>query len=342
MQNNRRHFATVAVLVVISTFLVYWLLDSVLAWPIQASAEALQIDYLFDLHVWLIAFLFSLVVVFMLYALVVFRQRKGEEEKEGEYFHSNVRLEVAWTVLPLIFVVYYAYLGTTILTDITRPAPDEHVVNVVGFQWGWRFEYPDTGLVTQELVLPVDRRVRLDMTSTDVLHSFWVVEFRVKQDTVPGQITHLRLTPTEIGDYKLRCAELCGLSHAYMLADVRVVSADDFDAWMAERTAPRAEGEDSLAEQGALLALQNACVGCHSADGTQLAGPTWQGLYGHDVQLATGETVVADEEYLYNSIVDPNSQITAGYPANVMPQNYGEVLSDEEIAAIIEYIKTLQ
>jgi cytochrome c oxidase subunit II len=278
----------------------------------------------------------------MLYALVVFRQRKGEEDKEGEYFHSNVRLEVAWTVIPLVFVVYYAYLGTTTLFDIERPSPDEYVVNVVGFQWGWRFEYPDTGLVSQELVLPLNRPIRLDMTATDVLHSFWVVEFRVKKDTVPGRITHLRFTPVEEGDFKVRCAELCGLSHAYMLADVRVIPQEEFDGWMAERTAPRAEGEVSLAEQGDVLAMQHACVGCHSADGTQLAGPTWQGLFGSEIQLASGETIVADEEYLYDSIVNPNAQIRAGYPPNVMPQNYGEVLSDEEMTAIVEYIKTLQ
>src|SRR5690554_422783 len=147
MQNNRRHFTVAAVLVAISTGLVYWLLDSVLALPIQASAEAVQIDMLFNMHVWLISFLFSLVVVFMVYALFVFRHRKGEsEDKEGEYFHGNVRLEVVWTVVPLIFVIFFSYMATVVLTEITRAAEDEYAVNVVGFQWGWRFEYPDTGL----------------------------------------------------------------------------------------------------------------------------------------------------------------------------------------------------
>ncbi len=236
MQNNRRHFAIAGVLIVISTFLVYWLLDSVLSWPIQAAAEAVQIDFLFDLHVWLIAFLFSLVVVFMLYALVVFRQRKGEEDKEGEYIHGNTTLEVAWTVVPLIFVVVYAYLGTDILTDITRPKADEYVVNVEGRQWAWNFGYPEeNNLVTQEMVIPVNRTIRLDMTSLDVLHDFWVPEFRVKQDLVPGQVTHLRFTPTVEGTYDMICAELCGFNHTGMQAVVRVVSTEEFEAWLAEQ-----------------------------------------------------------------------------------------------------------
>jgi cytochrome c oxidase subunit 2 len=233
MQNNRRHFVIAAGLVAVSTLLVYWLLDTVLKMPDQATLEALQIDRLFDYHIWLISFLFSLVVVFMLYALFVFRHRKDEDEdKEGEFFHSNVRLEVAWTLIPLIFVVFFSIEATRMLTDITRPADDEYVVNVVGFQWGWRFEYPETELVTQELVLPEDRRIRLELTADDVLHSFYVPEFRVKQDLVPGQTTHVRFTPTESGEYMLRCAELCGLNHAGMEAAVRVVPPDEFAVWI--------------------------------------------------------------------------------------------------------------
>lgn len=240
MHNNTRHFGIAAGLVVVSTFLVYWLLDSVLRLPVGSSVQSVEIDRLFDYHIWLIAFLFSLVVVFMLYALFVFRHRKGEpEEKEGEYFHSNVRLEIAWTIIPLIFVVFFSVEATRILTNITRPAPDEYVVNVVGRQFSWAFEYAETGLVTAELVLPVDRPIRLDMTSEDVLHNFWVPEFRVKQDLVPGQTTHLRFTPNTVGEYEVRCAELCGLNHTGMFSNVRVVPQDEFAAWMSGQVAAR-------------------------------------------------------------------------------------------------------
>lgn len=236
MQNNRRHFTVAGVLVILGTLAVYWLLDTVLVKPVQAVVEAEPIDYLFDLHLWLIAFLFSLVVVFMIYALVIFRARDGDES-EGEYFHSNTRLEIAWTVVPLVFVVFYGYLGTDILLDITSAKPDEMTVGAVGFQWGFRFEYPESDVVTQELVLPVGRPIKMELSSTDVLHDFWIPEFRVKQDMVPGKTTYLRFTPSLAGDYVLRCAELCGQSHAYMLADVRVLSQADYDAWWAEQTA---------------------------------------------------------------------------------------------------------
>jgi cytochrome c oxidase subunit II len=240
MHNNSRHFGIAAGLVVVSTFLVYWLLDSVLRLPAQSSLESLAIDRLFDYHIWLIAFLFSLVVVFMLYALFVFRHRKGEpEDKEGEYFHSNVRLEIAWTVIPLIFVVFFSVEATRILVDITRPMPNEYVIEVEGFQWGWNFRYPETGLVTQELVLPVDQPILLEMTSLDVLHNFFVPEFRVKQDLVPGQTTRLRFTPTEVDEYRMICAELCGFNHTGMIAPVRVVSQDEFAMWVTGQVAAR-------------------------------------------------------------------------------------------------------
>jgi cytochrome c oxidase subunit 2 len=240
MQNNTRHFGIAAGFVVLGTFLVYWLLDSVLKLPMASSLQAAEIDLLFDYHIWLIAFLFSLVIVFMLYALIVFRHRKDEpEEKEGAYFHSNVRLELAWTLIPLIFVVFFSVEATRILTNITRPDPREYVVEVEGFQWGWNFRYPETGLVTQELVLPVDQPILLEMTSRDVLHNFWVPEFRVKQDLVPGQTTRLRFTPSIEGEYSMICAELCGLNHTGMIAAVRVVPEGEFAAWMSGQVAAR-------------------------------------------------------------------------------------------------------
>ncbi len=241
MQNNQRHFVIAGVLVVVSTFLVHWVLDSVLRLPLQASAQAFSIDRLFSYHIWLIAFLFSLVVVFMVYAIFAFRHRKGEaEDQEGQHFHGNVRLEIAWTLIPLVFVVFFSVEATRILAEITRPAADEYVVNVEGFQWGWNFEYPETGLVTQELVLPVDQPIRLEMTSRDVLHNFWVPEFRVKQDIVPGQQPRmLRFTPVEAGEYTVICSELCGLNHTGMVAPVRVVPQEDFTAWLTQQTASR-------------------------------------------------------------------------------------------------------
>ena len=141
----------------------------------------------------LIAFLFSLVVVFMLYSLVVFRRRPGDDS-EGAHFEGNSALEIAWTVIPLIIVVIFGYIGIVSLNEVTRAAENEVVVNVKGFQWAWSFEYPE-GIVSPELVLPVDRQARMLMTSADVIHSFWIPEMRVKQDLVPGKETTLVFTP---------------------------------------------------------------------------------------------------------------------------------------------------
>jgi cytochrome c oxidase subunit II len=236
MSTNRRHLVIVGSLVVIVTVLVNLLLESVLQWPVQGSAEAVITDNLFSLHILLISFLFALIMVFMLYSMVVFRRKRGDDS-DGEYTHGNTRLEVIWTVVPLIVVIYFGVLGTTTLREITAPDPDELVVEVTGFQWAWRYDYPDLDVTTTELIVPVDRRIRLDMTATDVIHSFWVPELRVKQDLVPGMVTQLRFTPTQEGVYQVRCAEMCGLSHAYMLSPIRILSQDEYQAWVTENTA---------------------------------------------------------------------------------------------------------
>lgn len=233
---NRRHFSIVGVLIVISTFIVYFALDRSLPLPIQASEEARSIDWLINLHVWLIAFLFAVVMVFMLYAIVVFRRKEGDTS-EGEHFEGNTTLEIAWTVVPIVLVVIFGIIGFRVLQDVTFASEDATEIRVVGFQWGWRFEYPElNGYVSTELVMPLDERVHLVMTSEDVNHAFWVPEFRVKQDLVNGRETELYITAIEPGEYKLLCAELCGTLHYNMRAPVRVLAADEYSAWVSENT----------------------------------------------------------------------------------------------------------
>ncbi len=230
---NRRHFIIVTVLVVIFTVIMGVLLNAVLPLPVEASAQASAVDWLFNLHMWLIAFLFSLVVVFMVYAMVVFRRRNGDES-EGEHFEGNTTLEILWTVAPLVLVVIFSFIGLRTLQDITAGSPDAEIVKVNGFQWAWSFEYAN-GVTSAELVLPVNRPMQMDMQAADVIHSFWVPEFRLKQDLVPGMTTTLNFTPTREGEYKLRCAELCGLSHWSMLAPIRVVSEEEYIAWLDQK-----------------------------------------------------------------------------------------------------------
>ncbi|MEM7126469.1 MAG: cytochrome c oxidase subunit II [Chloroflexota bacterium] len=249
---STRHFVIASVLVVISTIILNALLLWALPLPSQASAQAVNIDRLFNGHVLLIAFLFSLIVVFMIYALVVFRRREGDEG-DGEHFEGNTRLEIAWTSAPMIFVIIFGAWGVLSYWNVTAVQENELVVNITGQQWNFVFEYEE-GVIDGELVLPVNRPALMKMTSNDVMHAFWVPAFRVKQDIVPGQITEVRFTPTLEGEYRLRCAELCGLSHYSMLANVRVVSEDEYVAWIDEKL-----GQESpaLVEQNTLIEEDN-------------------------------------------------------------------------------------
>ena len=177
------------------------------------------------------------------------------------------------------------------------------------------------------------------MQSTDVIHSFWVPEFRVKQDVVPGRVTEYRITPTLIGNYKVRCAELCGTSHAYMEGPVIVNSEADYNAWISTQSAIAAEASKTPEGQGKLLTVRNGCIGCHSVDGAKMTGPTWFGLYGSNVPLADGTTVIADDAYISESILNPKAKEVAGFSPTVMPPF---ALSETEISNIIAYLKTLK
>jgi cytochrome c oxidase subunit 2 len=229
-----RHFIIVGVLVVVVAIGLYLALLAALPLPLQASSQSLDIDWLFQAHMMLLSLLFALIVVFMVYAFVVFRRREGDDG-DGEHFEGNTTLEITWTVLPLVAVVIFGYLGVQSLRYVTAEQPDEMAIRAEAFQWAWAFSYPETGVQSAELVLPVDQAVVMQMTSRDVIHAFWVPEFRVKKDLVPGQTTELRITPIEEGEYDLVCAEICGLTHYNMIAPVRVVSQDEFALWMNEQ-----------------------------------------------------------------------------------------------------------
>jgi cytochrome c oxidase subunit 2 len=239
-----------------------------------------------------------------------------------------------------MIVVVFAYLGAYSLGEIRRVDPQALVVNVKAQQFTWTFEYPEYGIVSSELHLPLNRQVVLKMESVDVIHSFWVPEFRVKQDVVPGRVTEYRITPTLEGSYKVRCAELCGTSHAYMESPIVISTEQEYNAWISEQLAIAAAAQTPEG-QGKLLAVKNGCVGCHSADGSPLTGPTWFGIFGNEETLVDGTTVTVDEAYITESIHDPNAKIVEGFTSpSVMPPY--PTLTDEEIANLIAYIQTLK
>lgn len=331
------HFLIVGILVIVTAILAYFGVNILWPLPPAASAQAAPIDWMWNLQMIAMSFLFALIVVPMLYSLIVFRRKKGDTS-EGEHIEGNTKLEITWTILPLIAVLTFAYLGASTLADTRRVDPDAMIVKVTGIQWSWKFEYPEFGVVSDELHIPVGKQVLLQMTSTDVIHSFWVPEFRVKQDLVPGRITELRITPTVEGSYVVRCAELCGTSHAYMEKPVVVTSKADFDAWMTGQVA-LAAAADTPEGRGQALVTANGCTACHSLNGAKLVGPTWLGLFGSEVELTGGVTVTADDAFLSESIKDPAATIVAGFENQQMPV-YG--FTDEQIADIIAYIKTIR
>lgn len=333
-----RHFVVVGILIVVVSILFFAGLMAVGLMPVAASVQSGPIDRLLNLEWATISFLAALILVPLIYSIFVFRRRKGDTT-DATHVEGNTNLEIAWTIVPLFLVMAFAYLGAGNLAEIRRADPNAMVVKVTAQQWSWSFEYPAFGVTSTELHIPVNQQVLLQMTSRDVIHSFWVPEFRPKQDLVPGRITELRITPTKIGDYKVRCAEMCGTSHAYMEQPVIVTSQADFDSWMAEEV-KKAEAAAATPEgRGQALVSASGCAACHSINGAAGIGPTWFGLFGSQVQISGDGTVTADEAYIHESIKAPQAKIVKGFENQLMP-NYG--FNDDQINDIVAYIKTLK
>ena len=331
--------------IVVALIMVLGFLGLQFAWtqgyllPLQASKQAIPIDGLFRVQFSAIVVLFSLIVGLLVYSIVVFRRRKGDTT-DGPHSEGNTTLEILWTIVPLGFVLFVAYLGGIALKDTQAAEPKALNVRVVGSQWAWRFEYPDLGIISTDLILPVNKQALLTLTSTDVIHSFWVPEFRVKQDLLPGDNfeRQLRITPDLVGEFKVRCAELCGRLHYNMEAPVKVLSQADYDAWVQSQVAPVS---NDPVERGNQLTQKYGCRACHSIDGSKVVGPTWKGLFGKQEALSDGTTVLVDEAYIIESIRTPGAKVTAGFQ-NLMPANIGADLTDAQISDIIAYIQSLK
>jgi cytochrome c oxidase subunit 2 len=351
-----KHIIAVVILVIISTLFLRWVFSWLFPLPTAASSQAGPIDVMFDVHFWLIALFFSLIMVIMLYSVVIFKRQPGDEE-DGPHIHGNTALEIFWTVIPLIIVIALGVWGAIVLRDITAAAPDALEIDVTGRQWSWSFEYPSEGeFISAEMVVPVNQPIQLNMQTEDVLHNFWVPEFRVKQDLVPGRTAYLNITPTQEGEFKVRCAEICGTNHSVMLADVRVVSQEDYVAWITEKNAAPQYADMTPEERGDLWhsAEGFGCVSCHSTDGSAGVGPTWLGIYGRQETLDDGSTVNVDDPYIRESIYDPQAKLVQGFAA-AMPTNYEELFTAKEaeiltsqgveidiVADLIAFMKTLE
>ena len=340
---NLVHYIAMTILTVLVAVGVYMGLTGLDLMPIEASKQSIPIDWLFDLEVKLTAIFFAIIMVPMLYSLVVFRRRKGETG-DGEHIEGHTGLEITWLVIPLIIVVWLGIVGADNLREVRAVDPQAFEVRVIASQWHWQFEYPH-GVLSDTLYLPVDKQVVLKMESRDVLHSFWVPEFRIKQDVVPGLVEDYRVTPNLIGNFKVRCSELCGTKHSVMEQPVVVESEADYNKWLDEQTkaaviAQKTEEADPNPSpvRGQKLYAQIGCIGCHSLDGAKGIGPTWKGVYGSQVPLSDGSVVTADDDYIRESIKFPLKKIVEGFKPG-MP-DFG--LTDKQINDLLAFIKTIK
>jgi cytochrome c oxidase subunit 2 len=303
--------------------------------PRQSSTTAPQVDSVFYAVTWISIFFFVLVTVVLAYFVWKYRARPGHEAAPSP--SHNTPLEVTWTVLPLFIVIWIFWEGFTVFVDLATPPANAYEVTLSAQKWNWLFTYT-TGYTDTDLHVPPGEPIRVVGTSVDVIHSFFVPEFRVKQDMVPGRYDQAWFQADLPGEYRIFCAEYCGKDHSAMTARV-IVHPDraDFERWLADASDFIAK---RLAEGGEKLYNQRGCKQCHSIDGTPGTGPSFKGIWGHDQPLQGGGVARVDENYVRQSIVDPHSQIVAGYEA-VMPSFQGR-LKDREITALIEFIKTLQ
>ena len=257
---------------------------------------------------------------------------------------GNNTLEIIWTVIPLVLVLGMFYFGWTGWKPLYAEPPDDSMkVRVIARMWRWDFEY-ENGRITDTLYVPQGRPVSLDLESMDVIHSFYIPAFRLKQDIVPGRTIVRWFVGNSPGDYDLFCAEYCGLNHSYMYTSVKVLPADQFDTWYADTSAVAPVVAATPALEGKQLVQRYGCNACHSADGSRIIGPSYKGIFGEEsVVITSGQerTIVIDEEYIRRSIYEPNADIVKGYNQGLM-QTYTGQITEDEIEKIIEYIRTLK
>ncbi|MBI4675906.1 MAG: cytochrome c oxidase subunit II [Chloroflexi bacterium] len=339
----RRDIINTAILWFVLTFLAELLLPN-FPFPIQAAQEAVFSDESFRVLLVLGMPVFTFVVAVLAYSLWKFRAR-GDTLEEGAPIRGNSWVSGVWlAVTGGLCVLVIVHPGLTGLAKFAGNPQAQLVVKVTGKQWAWDVEYPAQGIVhASELVLPEGQRVEFQVTSSDVLHSFWIPAFRNKIDAVPGTVTRMYVTPNKIGsfeqDYNLRvqCAEICGAGHAIMSMPVRIVSAQDFQTWVQTQAPPT-----DPVKRGELLAKSQGCTACHSTDGSPGVGPTWKGLFGEQETLADGTVVTVDEAYVRESIGNPSAKIVKGYNDGLMPKNFGTTLKEGQINDLLAYIASLK
>ena len=308
--------------------------DSPYFWlPVAASTTADQPDRLFDYIMWVSVISCLLLMGLMILFVWKYRAKDRHSKPTGGVDH-HTGLELIWSIGPLPVVILMFVWGFQGFVALRTTPKDAYEVRVTAQKWKWLFQYPD-GYTDDQLHVPMGQKTRVIINAVDVLHSLFLPAFRQKIDAVPGRYTELWFEPTAAGEYPIFCAEYCGTGHSAMLTKVVVHEASDFEAWM--KKAQAIIDQMPPMELGEKMYNQQGCAGCHSLDGSPKTGPTWKGVFGKNEAMADGSTVTVDENYLRQSILEPQAKLVQGFPP-AMPTFKGK-LSDKKIDALIAFIK---
>jgi cytochrome c oxidase subunit 2 len=299
--------------------------------PRQASTTAHKVDHLLIFLVTVTGLVGVMVAVLLIGFAIRYRRRPGD--RPPPEMRGNTPLEIFWSVTPLlIFFIMFAW-GAWVYFDAYRAPDNATLIYGVGKQWMWKFQHPEGQREINELHVPLGSPVKILLTSEDVIHSFFVPDFRVHMDVLPMRYTSVWFRPTREGTYHLFCSQYCGTNHAGMIGTVHVMKPEDYGRWL------QYGAEGSMALRGEQVFRKYLCLSCHTGDGTGHAPPL-DGLFGREVVLTNGRRVLADEEYIRRSIEDPGAEVVFGYQ-NIMPTFKGQI-SREEINEVIAFIKELR
>lgn len=299
--------------------------------PDAPSQHAREVDFLFAS---LVAFagLLTLIMGFLIIRYLI-RFRVGTTHSRSGRESHDFRLDLIWTGTAVVIALVLFGWSARLYIDRNRPPPDALQITAIGKQWMWKMQHPDGQREINSLHIPVDRPIEIELASEDVIHSFYVPSFRIKQDAVPGRATRMWFTPTRTGTYSLFCAEYCGLEHSGMRGEIVVMEPQEYAAWLDAQP----QGE-TLIRRGERLFTALGCSGCHEGDGP-IEAPNLGGLFMRPVGLTDGRVVIADRDYIRDSILRPERDIVAGFRP-VMP-SYGGLLDDPETMALVAYIESL-
>lgn len=301
--------------------------------PVEGTAHAASVDQLYFFLIYLSAFFFLLIAGLLAFFVIRYRRRGANDRTPHITHHGG--LEAAWTLIPLAIVMVVFFWGFRTYMEAAVSPGDALEIQVTARKWVWQFEYPNGIRSLNELHVPLGKPVKLIMTSEDVIHSFYVPTFRIKQDVVPNTYTQLWFAATEPGLHRLLCAEYCGKGHSDMMGKIFVDDERKYNDWLENGGD---EGKNMpLAGFGAMLYASRGCQTCHSLDGSRGDGPSFKGVFGHPVKLSDGRTVLADENYVRESILQPQAKIVTGFEP-IMPTFQG-MLREREIRALVEFVK---